>query len=223
MGYCKHCGMNSSIEDKCQWCGRQLASSAPQPVGQPQPIEDNSPQSRLALYEEEQAMARKSFYYACSILLVLASALMFWKPPLYPCVTLCVLFLTGHLLRRLNIIEPFEDDWLAVGLMFLATMFVPAFVVFFSYLAYGLVNRNLNVSLAWLFGAYMAMVTMMELVSVLSWGHTGPADIFFILQGVEKLGYIAAVVGWMSGGTSDRISLSWLKYTNSRYVGPWRR
>jgi hypothetical protein len=68
----------------------------------------------------------------------------------------------------------------------------------------------------------MAMVTIMEVASILSWGHLAPGNIIFTLLGVEKLGYIAAVVGWMSGGTSDRVSLSWMKHLNRRYVGPWR-
>lgn len=200
MAYCKHCGMNSSTADKCEWCGRQLAQAQAVPDAPP-PVADNSSPSWLENMEEEERQGRARFFIGLAVLLVVAAIPILIRYQLYPWIILAATFATGNLLRRFQVIESFSDDWVMVLLLFLIP--APMFFMLLGLVAYGVIHKDLNHTFVWLMGAYLAVETILVTVTFLAMPHTAPLSMMTPVLGLEKLGFLAAVLGWRSGGTSS--------------------
>ena len=77
-------------------------------------------------------------------------------------------------------------------------LFLPAFIVCAGYIAYGLIYRSMDLTIVWLLGTYVIMVTALELVSILAMTKGGvPESFLWKIHGVEFLGLPAAVFGWI--------------------------
>ena len=198
MAYCRYCGIQSKYADKCELCGRQLADAQDAPKVVP-PIENNTPHARLEKMEEEGRQGRTSFYIGLAILLVVAAILIFIKFQLYPWVILAATFATGNLLRRFHVIDAYSDDILMVGLLLIIP--APMFFVLLGLAAYGVIQRNPNYTFIWLMGAYLAVQSILVIVTILAMPRMVPMSLLMPLLGLERLGFIAAVLGWRSGGT----------------------
>jgi len=197
MAYCKHCGMESTDPAKCQWCGRPLSPAVSDPRSAPPPV-----RTTMDIVEEEEEKLRAgriSFLVAGSVLLIAASCVIAWRPHFFPWVIIGAAFLVGRMLVRNRVIEPFEDGWVLVGLLFVGVIFVPAFFVCLGYIAYGLICRNLDPTVVWLLGAYVVAVTVLEVVTILAFSQGVPLSAALQLYGVEKLSFLALAFGWTSG------------------------
>lgn len=201
MGYCKHCGMDSSTEDKCQWCGRPLAASAPQPVGQPPTRASLMTAPTLEELDEEERIGRRNYLIFASVMMVLSACLLVWKYTLHIYVIPVTLFSLGVMLYYQKIIPVWDNDWVLVGILLLAIMFAPGFFVLLGYLGYTLVNKNMDPAVVWLLATYVVATDGLQIVTALSMPKMVPAYTLAQAYGVEKLGYIALVFGWMCGSS----------------------
>lgn len=196
MAYCKFCGMESKTADKCEWCGRSLAM----PAAKPREITPTTADI-VEKAEEEERKSRVAFYISNIALLVLAAILIAVKKELYPLVIIGGLFISGVLIGYLGVIPSFEDEWLDVGIPVGLIFFLPAFVVCAGYIAYGLIYRSMDLTIVWLLGTYVVMVTALEAVTILVMIGGVPAGFILTIHGVEFLGLVAMVFGWISSGS----------------------
>ena len=198
MAYCRYCGIQSKYPDKCELCGRQLTDAQAVPTVVP-PIVDNTPHARLEKMEEEGRQGRTRLFIGLAVVLIAAAILIFIRFQLYPWVILAATFATGNLLRRYDVIEAYSEDLLMVGLLFLIP--APMFFVLLGLVAYGVIQKDPNYTFIWLMGAYLAVCTILVIVTLLAMPRMVPLILLPSVLGLEKLGFIAAVLGWRSGGT----------------------
>lgn len=201
MGYCKHCGMNSSTADKCEWCGRRLSESTPQPVGQPEVHDGVSTASPIEELDEEERIGRRNYLIFASIVMVLAACPLVWKYTLYVYVIPLALFSMGAMLCYQRIIAPWESDWVLVGILLLAILFVPGFFVLLGYIGYSLIYKNLDPAVVWLLGTYVVATDGLLGVAILNMPKVVPFYTTTQVFGLEKLGYLALVFGWICGSS----------------------
>jgi hypothetical protein len=213
MAYCKHCGMESSNASKCEWCGRQLTGPGPVPQSGPlagdnspqavppaaPPIAVNSPQSRLEKMDEDARQGRTRFFIGLAILVVVAVVSILVRYQLYPWIILAATFTTGYLLRRFDVIESYSGELMMVALIVLVP--VPVFFMLLGLVGYGVIQKDPNYAFIWLMGAYLAVEAVLVPVTLIAMPRMVPAAMFMPLFGLEKLGFIAAVLGWRAGGT----------------------
>ena len=205
MAFCKHCGMESSDAVNCEWCKRPIAPQPP--VGQatpPPPIPVRTTMDLVEEDEEKLRAGRRNFLISCAILLVVASSVIIWKPPIFAWVTIASAFIAGMILMRWQVIDPFEGDWPLVGILFFLTLIAPAFFVLLGYVMYGLINRSLDTNVLWLYGTYLAMTTALVIVGILSWWHGVPMSAVVQLYGTQVLSFAAISFGWMCGSPTGR-------------------
>ena len=203
MAFCRHCGMESSDALNCEWCKRPLAAQPP-PAGPATPPTPPLVRTTMDLVEEDEENLRKArttFFIAGSILLIAASCVILWKPPSFAWVTIASAFLIGMMLMRWQVIDPFSEDWPLVGILVVLTAVAPAFFVFVGYLAYGMINRDRDPNVLWLYGSYLAVTMILQIVSILAWSHGYPPGFFLKLYGAEKLSFPATAFGWMWGSS----------------------
>ena len=196
MAYCKFCGVESSDDKNCEWCKRPLPPVPAPPATPPPPAQDSI--DKVGEIEEQERKSRSAFFVSCGVLLLLASGVLFWRYQLYPVVIIISLFVTGILLARFGVIEPFSDNWVQAGVLFLLVIFLPAFVVFLGYMVYGLITRQGDSNLAWLLGAYFGVATVLEVVAFIAFPEQVPIDTLAKLRGAEALGFAAVIFGWVS-------------------------
>lgn len=197
MAFCRHCGMESADAVNCEWCKRPVAPQPP--VGQatePPPMPVRTTMDIVEEEEEKLRAWRRNFFISCAILLVVASSVIIWKPPFFAWVTIASAFLAGMILIHWRMIDPFSDDWMLVGILFLLTAFVPAFFVCLGYIIYGLMNRRLDSNVLWLYGTYLALTTALQVPSILAWPHGFPVSALVKLHGTQVLSFGAISFGW---------------------------
>lgn len=188
--------MESKTKGKCEWCGRNLAV----PAAKPHEITPTAAKI-VERAEEEERKSRVAFYISNIALLVLAAILIAVKKELYPLVIIGGLFISGVLISYLGVIPSFEDEWLDVGIPFGLILFLPAFVVCAGYIAYGLMYRSMDLTIVWLLGTYVVMVTALEAVTILAVIGGVPASFVWMIHGVEFLGLAAFIFGWICSGS----------------------
>jgi hypothetical protein len=199
MVMCKHCGMDSSDAVTCEWCKRPLGPQSSARVDRP----SQSPQlvrtTMDILEEEEESLRarRRNFVIAGCILLIAASCVIAWKPPIFATVTIATAFIMGMMLTHWRVIDPFSDDWPLVGILVLLTALAPAFFVFLGYIAYGIIYRDRDPNVLWLYVSFLAATTVLQIVSILAWQQGYPPGFFLKLYGAEKLSFPATAFGWI--------------------------
>jgi len=199
MTYCRFCGMESKKPDKCEWCGRALVQQPVQPpVRPPEPV-----RTTAQLVEEEEEAGRKSrvaFYITNIALLVLAAIILLIRKDLYPLVIIGGLFISGILIGYFQVIPPFDQEWVEVGVPLGLLLFFPAIIICAGYIAYGLIFRSMNLNIVWLLGTYLVMIAALETVTVLVMIKGAPASFFWKIHSVEFLGLAAIMFGWICSG-----------------------
>ena len=191
MAYCKWCGMDSRDARRCEWCGKDLNA----------PVQTAPPPARdyVAAFEEENRGLRVAFYISSVALILVASALLGWRPSLYPWVALSMLFIAGILLGALRILPPLEEEWHEFIVPIILLLFFPTFLVYVGYLTYGLMTKNMDLTTVWLLSVYFAMLMLIDIafVIVVTLGSgTVPMSMLLQVRGVEVLGLVAIVLGW---------------------------
>ncbi len=204
MAYCKYCGMESKDASKCDWCGRQIdATEASVPAAGPQAapaVVDNTPQARLARMDEAERLGRQRFFIGAVILLVVTAAAIFLKYQFYFWIILAAGFAVGYMLRKFEVVEPYADDLLLVGLLFIIP--APMFFVLVGLIAYGVIQKDLNYTFVWLMASYLAVNLVLITVTALALLHSPEAyGLLASAAGLDKLGFLAVVLGWRAGGT----------------------
>lgn len=200
MAYCKHCGMDSPDPDKCQWCGRPLVPAAP---AAPDPRLPPPRPSTWELVEEEEERLRQGrirFIISCSAMLILAAFIITWKWWLYPWITIGGLFAAGMMLGGFGVIESSFEEWQDFLVPGLLLLFFPAVVVCIGFIAYGLINRHMNFSVVWLLGVYVIALTVLEGATFLGFMIHDQMIALWRLRGVEILGLVTIILGWMCSG-----------------------
>ena len=197
MTYCRFCGMESSKPDRCEWCGRELAQ--PPPAKPPEIVPTTA--GRVEMMEEEGRKSRVAFYITNVVLLVLATAVVAIRKELYPLVIIGGLFVSGLLLGYFRIIPSFDNEWVEMGVPLLLILFLPAIIVFAGYMAYGLIYRSMDLTVVWLLGTYVAMLTALEIVTILAMTSGVPVSFMWKIRGVEFLSLAAVIFGWIASGS----------------------
>lgn len=195
MVYCKWCGMESSDPAKCSWCGRALVQAAP---AQPAPSMVRSAGEVAEVAEEAGCRTRLKFFICCGALILLASFLIFWRYPLYPVLTLGSLFVAGVMLGTFGVVPPFEDEWVEIGVPLLLLLIFPALLVYLGYLIYGLVTREMDLTIVWLLSVYFGMLVILQVVTIIAAPALIPASLYWRFHAVEFLGLAAIGFGWIS-------------------------
>lgn len=200
MPYCKFCGMESAEAAKCTWCGRSLTDTAPPEL--------HSTMDAVEEAEERERGSRKLFFSCCGIVLVVALMLLFWRFPLYPWVMIGAQFAAGILIGTFGIVPPFEDEWWEMGVPLILVIVFPAFFVFIGYLAYGLITREMDLTVVWLLGTYFAMLLGLYLCLIIAAPSAVPASMIWYLRGVEILSLVAVGAGWIASSVFRPLYMS---------------
>jgi len=195
MAYCKWCGMESSGPAKCSWCGRAIAATGP-----PKPAPSMARPAAEVVEEVEQTGRRALvvFFGCCGAMVVLACVLIFWRYSLYPAVTIGSLFVAGIMLGAFGVVPPFEDEWVELGVPLLFLLIFPAFFVYLGYLIYGLVTREMNLTVVWLLSVYFAMLLVLQVVTIVAAPPRIHAGFYLKFHAVEFLGLVGIGFGWIS-------------------------
>lgn len=202
MAYCKHCGMDSPDPDKCQWCGRSLVPAPPPPAAPDSRLPPLRP-STWELVEQEEENARKGrtgFIISCCAMLILAACIIACKWWLYPWITIGGLFAAGMMLGGFGVIPSSFDEWQDFLVPGLLLVFFPAAIVCIGYVAYGLINRDVNFTVVWLLGVYVVALTVMEGATFLGFAIHDQLIALWRLRGVEILGMLMIILGWICSG-----------------------
>ena len=198
MAYCKFCGMDSKKPDKCEWCGRELVRQ-PSPAKPPDPV-----QITAQLVEQEEEAGRKSrvaFYISSIVLLVIGAVVMAIRKELYPYVIIGGLFISGMLLGYFRIIPAFDDEWVEMGIPLALLLVLPAIIVCGGYIAYGLIYRSMDLTVVWLVGTFVVMLTALEIVTILSMINGVPTSFIWMIHGIEFISLAAIIMGWIVSGS----------------------
>ena len=152
--------------------------------------------------EETEHKARAAFFTSCGILVVLASCLIAWRFTLYPYVAGGGLFVTGILLRYFRILPTFDfNEWIEFVVPLALLIVFPALLVLLGYVVYGLVTREMDLTVVWLLSVYFGFLTIIQVVTIIA----GPERISFTMwlqfRGVEILGLLAIIFGWVVGSS----------------------
>lgn len=196
MAYCKYCGMESADQEKCEWCGRALTGAPARPA-QPHAPLVRTTQDVIEELDEAARKSRGAFFVSCAVLTLVAASLILLFHWLWPWVTVGCLFAAGFMLGHYGIIPPFEDDWVDVSIPFVLIVFLPAFFVLLGYVAYGMINRDMNFTLVWLMGVFLGVVTILEVSTFIAVHSGAPSNILLKMSVVEGLGFGAAAAGWI--------------------------
>ena len=202
MAFCKHCGMDSPDPAKCQWCGRALVPAPPVPAAPDSRLPPLRP-STWELVEQEEENARKGrigFIISCSAMLFLAAYVIAWEWWLYPWITIGGLFAAGMMLGGFGVIESSFDEWQDFLVPGLLLLFFPSAIVCIGYVAYGLINRDVNFTVVWLLGVYVIALTVLEAATFLGFAIHDQMIVLWRLRGVEILGMLTIILGWICSG-----------------------
>lgn len=114
----------------------------------------------------------------------------------------------GILIGAFGIIPPFEDEWWEMGLPLILVIVFPAFLVFLGYLAYGLITRELDLTVVWLLGTYFAVLLGLYLCILVAAPSNVPAIMLWYLRGAEILSLGAIGAGWIASSAFRPMSMS---------------
>lgn len=200
MTYCKFCGMESKKPDKCEWCGRVLAQTQPPPPVKPPDFVPTTA-DKVEQMDEEDRKSRARFYVSSIALLILAAILVAIHKQLYPFVITGGLFVSGILLGRFRIIPPFDNEWSEMGIPLLLVLLLPSFIVCAGYIAYGLIYRSMDLTVVWLIGTYIAMLTALEIIVTAVMIGGVPAGFLLWIRVIEFASLAGIILGWMVSGS----------------------
>ncbi|MBP6963912.1 MAG: hypothetical protein KBC96_05840 [Armatimonadetes bacterium] len=203
MAYCKWCGMESKTDRKCEWCGRDLVA-APAAAGPP-PARDH-----VAEFEDENRGLRTAFYISSAGILILSVVLTGWRFLLLPWIAVGALFVTGMLLGALRILPAIEDEWHEFVIPLVLVLVAGPELVFVGYLIYGLVTREMDLTVIWLLASYFGMLLLIEIMAlVLIAAGIGPERLpmmfMFQIRAAAVLGMVAIIFGWGASGLFRRM------------------
>jgi hypothetical protein len=200
MTYCKYCGMESKTADACEWCRRSLRPTAPPPASSAaSPI-----RSASDIVAEADETARKNlvaFFICCGILMLLTFIMVGIRFSLYPYMAIGSMLAAGILLGYFGIIPPFEQEWSEIGVPLILLIIFPAIFVYIGYVIYGLITRQMDLTFVWLMSVAIGMMFVLEIGCAVI-GMISQSTVSFItFKGVEILGFIAVLGGWMISGS----------------------
>lgn len=93
-------------------------------------------------------------------------------------------------------IAPIEDEWQEFIIPAILILVCGPVVAFVGYLLYGLVTRQMDLTVVWLLSVYLVVLTAIQITFLL----TGPEKISLkmaiIYRPMEVTGLVATVIGW---------------------------
>jgi hypothetical protein len=99
-----------------------------------------------------------------------------------------------------------EDEWTEFVVPLVLLLVFPAIFVYLGYLTYGLFTRNMDLTVVWLLSVYFAVLTVLQVVTIVA----APAEVSFAtwlrFRGVEVFGLIATIAGWAASSAFRPLS-----------------